>query len=848
MPWSWPRWLKSADTRRRLELFPGISMEAGQHLQEIICQLDDNDFRPPVVKSRDVSPSDRSISIYVTDESRSEHFDDVTEMPNFYDISVSISDSTVLDYYRIMHFPAQSRYWIAVSRDAPPPGRPSPDGVIADSHFIVDQNSQVGPDFILYIILKGYYIGSDVQAMHHLSTGWTGLPRPWKVLTQLLTKTVKIETLSDRGFSSQQAGQDPAGALRPIETCHFTATYRQLRSRNSPSLHSTPLPAVADTSYARNRIPGFTYRPQSISRLFSSLIEAPSTSPPRYSIIPYFTRSCIGYNCLTPCLHRLSESPLVLPHLFRPCVLEYKPATSRFQCNTTRAIHFNQSISSAAHTRIHTGVKACRCSYSDCGGRYSDVPPAIAADLDATTTGTVTVAVVTSAAEHNPNPSRTLEDRASEFEISETSYTPDHIMSSHARIGKRVNVGEKFYSCDDPKCGGKSFRHSNLHHHMRRKHNDDERPLKCSVDGCQFSLQSERGSFINTVGKPSDSDQQMPQYAPLLLFNFIPKPLHAITRSRVLDQQRGRVRQARKNRHSLRQKRANGCSCDPPYTRIPIKKGVIPSAKNLPDLSPPQGMISGPTNTPPLRSPLATSSAHHILCDSPSAMSEWSQPPDAQLERYEPVAAPRVPNRSGVPVFGSSSASLLAESPTKKGELCRIWIHGNDLSENNEILLQVKTFACFARYNGNGELEVFDAGTFMVVQSTNGRIEVGARELSAASYAISECLLHADMTSTAMGSLLEGRLVFRSMKGLTMSNMPKKLVHCEHGLVEVEAYVDSLLWHEGCFEGLEKSAGSCQNAGRDLVYFDASSAEKMEYTPSLSTACKFLRYTLPSFL
>ncbi|TQV90312.1 fungal zinc cluster transcription factor [Cordyceps javanica] len=52
-------------------------------------------------------------------------------------------------------------------------------------------------------------------------------------------------------------------------------------------------------------------------------------------------------------------------------------------------------------------------------------------------------------------------------------------------------------------------------------------------------------------------------------------------------------------------------------------------------------------------------------------MSEWSQPPDAQLEGYEPVAAPRVPNRSGVPVSGSSSASFLAEikSPTEEGEL-----------------------------------------------------------------------------------------------------------------------------------------------------------------------------------
>ncbi|OAA34430.1 Zinc finger, C2H2-type/integrase, DNA-binding protein [Beauveria brongniartii RCEF 3172] len=174
----------------------------------------------------------------------------------------------------------------------------------------------------------------------------------------------------------------------------------------------------------------------------------------------------------------------------------------------------------------------------------SQVPPAIAADLDATTTGTVTVAVVTSAAEHDPNPSRTLEGRASEFKISETSYTSDYIMSSHARIGK--DSGEKFYSCDYPECGGKFLRHINLHQHMGRMHNNDERPLKCSVDGCQFGY--------NTVGKPSDSDQQMPQYAPLLLFNFIPKPLYAITRSRVLDQQRGRVCQARKNRHSLRQK------------------------------------------------------------------------------------------------------------------------------------------------------------------------------------------------------------------------------------------------------------------------------------------------------
>ncbi|KAK8140933.1 hypothetical protein G3M48_001311 [Beauveria asiatica] len=49
-------------------------------------------------------------------------------------------------------------------------------------------------------------------------------------------------------------------------------------------------------------------------------------------------------------------------------------------------------------------------------------------------------------------------------------------------------------------------------------------------------------------------------------------------------------------------------------------------------------------------------------------MSEWSQPPDAQLERYEPVAAP---NRSDIPVFGSSSVSFLAEikSPTETGKL-----------------------------------------------------------------------------------------------------------------------------------------------------------------------------------
>ncbi|KAM3475772.1 hypothetical protein MY8738_007248, partial [Beauveria namnaoensis] len=97
----------------------------------------------------------------------------------------------------------------------------------------------------------------------------------------------------------------------------------------------------------------------------------------------------------------------------------------------------------------------------------------------------------------------------------------------------------------------------------------------------------------------------------------------------------------------------------------------MPSTKNLPNLFPPQGIKSGSRDSPPLRSPLATSFPHHRPCDSPSVMSEWSQPPDAQLERYEPVAAPRVPNRSGVQVFGSSSASFLAEikSPTEEGEL-----------------------------------------------------------------------------------------------------------------------------------------------------------------------------------
>ncbi|PMB65146.1 hypothetical protein BM221_008502 [Beauveria bassiana] len=92
----------------------------------------------------------------------------------------------------------------------------------------------------------------------------------------------------------------------------------------------------------------------------------------------------------------------------------------------------------------------------------------------------------------------------------------------------------------------------------------------------------------------------------------------------------------------------------------------MPSPKNLPNLFPPQGIKSGPRNSPPLRSPLATSFPHHRPCDYPSATSEWSQPLDAQLERYKQVAAPRVPNRSGVPV-----SSFLAEikSPTQKGEL-----------------------------------------------------------------------------------------------------------------------------------------------------------------------------------
>ncbi|EJP61441.1 uncharacterized protein BBA_09631 [Beauveria bassiana ARSEF 2860] len=71
-----------------------------------------------------------------------------------------------------------------------------------------------------------------------------------------------------------------------------------------------------------------------------------------------------------------------------------------------------------------------------------------------------------------------------------------------------------------------------------------------------------------------------------------------------------------------------------------------------------------------VESPTEKGFPHHRPCDLPSAISEWSQPPDAQLERYEPVATPRVPNRSGFPVFGSSLASFLAESPTEKGELC----------------------------------------------------------------------------------------------------------------------------------------------------------------------------------
>ncbi|OAA73907.1 Fungal transcriptional regulatory protein [Cordyceps fumosorosea ARSEF 2679] len=115
------------------------------------------------------------------------------------------------------------------------------------------------------------------------------------------------------------------------------------------------------------------------------------------------------------------------------------------------------------------------------------------------------------------------------------------------------------------------------------------------------------------------------------------------------------------------EKRGHNCSYDPPrkrksVTRLLKHDGTAPSPVGQSNPYALQGIIkSEPGNSPPLLSPMYL---QHGQYDSPSAMSEWrspSNPPDAQLDRFEQLAATRVPGQPGLPFWGSSSASFLTE-------------------------------------------------------------------------------------------------------------------------------------------------------------------------------------------
>ncbi|KAM3547316.1 hypothetical protein MY1884_009619 [Beauveria asiatica] len=103
-----------------------------------------------------------------------------------------------------------------------------------------------------------------------------------------------------------------------------------------------------------------------------------------------------------------------------------------------------------------------------------------------------------------------------------------------------------------------------------------------------------------------------------------------MTRSKALDEQRIRIRQACKNCQRLKQK------CDGKTPCFGCKKR-----------------------------------GHHCSYDPLQKRKNITRIPKNDGDRYEPVAAHKIPNRSGVPIFGSSSASFLAEikSPTEEDEL-----------------------------------------------------------------------------------------------------------------------------------------------------------------------------------
>ncbi|KAM3541856.1 hypothetical protein ARSEF1564_005224 [Beauveria bassiana] len=116
-----------------------------------------------------------------------------------------------------------------------------------------------------------------------------------------------------------------------------------------------------------------------------------------------------------------------------------------------------------------------------------------------------------------------------------------------------------------------------------------------------------------------------------------------MTRSRVLDEQRIRIRQACRNCRRLKQK------CDGQTPCFGCKKR-----------------------------------GHPCSYDPLQKRKNITRIPKNDGDRYEPVAAPKIPNRSGVPNSGSSSASFLAEikSPTEKGEL-------NSLSSLRRLVEQI---------------------------------------------------------------------------------------------------------------------------------------------------------------